>query len=314
MYKIKQIPEDFMVWEIPDYEVSDGKYAYFWLRKTDLNTLDAVRKIVNKLNLPRKYIGFAGTKDKNAITEQVISIFHPNVDKVLDLKIDDIELSFIGYGKKPISLGDLEGNRFRITVRNLPKHRSQKSLGRIPNFFGPQRFSKNNIEIGRFLVKKNFFNAVKLIDQKYVHDYLQQRPDDFVGAIRQLPLKLRKLYVHAYQSYLWNLTVKEFLKTMPFKSQKIPIVGFGFKFDNRKVSSIIRNILNQEGISPRDFIIKQFPELSAEGTERELFIKPHKLVVFENDDDLNPGKFKSIVTFSLPKGSYATVVIDHLYS
>lgn len=315
MYKIKSVPEDFFVWEIPVYELSDdGGYSYFWLRKTDWNTVDAVKRISDKLNIPVRYVGFAGSKDKVAVTEQVISVFGVKVDRVLSLDIEGVSLSFIGRGKRPISLGDLMGNRFRITVRNLPKHHAQKSLDRIPNLFGPQRFSENNVAIGRFLVKKNFFNAVKLVDQRCVHDYLQQHPGDFVGALRQLPLKLRKMYVHAYQSFLWNRTVEELLKSLPLKDQLVPIVGFGFVFGNDKVSKILRKVLSDEGINPRDFIIKQLPELSAEGSVRSLFVRPENFFVVSGADDLNPGKFKDVLTFSLPKGSYATVVVDYLYS
>ena len=75
MYQIKQKPEDFLVKEIPDYELDEnGIYAYFWLTKKNFTTVDAIRTIANKLDIMMKRIGFAGSKDKIALTKQVISI------------------------------------------------------------------------------------------------------------------------------------------------------------------------------------------------------------------------------------------------
>ena len=77
--------------------------------------------IYQNLNIPLKNIGFAGSKDKIAVTEQVISIRAIKKERVERLKLKDIEFSYIGQGNNPISLGDLRANRFRITVRDLPK-------------------------------------------------------------------------------------------------------------------------------------------------------------------------------------------------
>lgn len=316
MYIIKQIPEDFMVWEIPDYElVEDGLYAYFWLKKTNYNTLDAIKKISEKLNIPLKNIGFAGIKDKMAVTEQVISIRAIKKEKISRLKLKDIELTYIGQGEKPISLGDLKANRFRITVRNLNITRiNTKLFDKIPNYFGPQRFSKNNIEIGKALVKRNFKKAIDLIDNRSVKSYLEDHPGDYVGALRKLPLRLRRLYIHAYQSYIWNLTVREYMKTMPNKDINIPIVGFQTELKNDDIGKIISKILFKENITSREFIIQQIPEISSEGGTRNLFTRPTNIEIEMKNDDINKNKKIAIITFTLIKSSYATVVIDHLFN
>jgi len=315
MYKIKQILEDFMVWEMPLYELSEtGVYSYFWLRKRNYNTIDAIKKIAFKLNVPLKNIGFAGTKDKAAITEQIISIRAISLEKINKLNLNDIELDYVGKGETPISLGDLKGNRFRIVVRNLDKRFKVKTSNKIPNLFGPQRFSKNNSEIGKALVQKNFKKATDLINQYELKEYLVSNPADFAGALRTIPLKTRKMYVHAYQSYLWNKTVEEYLKTNPFKNEVIPLIGFNTQLKNDKISAIIRDLMNHEGITQRDFIIPQIPELTSEGNYRELFIKPESFQIKQEPDELNKEKIKATVTFTLPKGSYATVVVDYLFS
>ena len=315
MYAIKQIPEDFMVWEIPDHKLDEeGYYAYFWLRKKNYTTLRAVKEMAIKLHIPLKNIGFAGNKDKAAVTEQVVSIRAIDKKRIEKLNLRDIELTYIGQGADPISIGDLKGNRFRITVRNIPSRRLLlKTPKKIPNLFGQQRFSKNNAEIGKAIVQKNFRKAVDLIDNKEVKDYIENNPGDPVGAIRALSLKLRKLYVHAYQSLIWNETVKEYLETSPFKNELIPIVGFGTDLKRDKMMNIIRKILNKERITQRDFIIPQMPELSSEGTERDLFVEPENFQISTAEDELNETKSKAIVQFTLPKASYATTVIEHMF-
>jgi len=314
MYKIKQIPEDFMVWELPTYDIaSEGDYAYFWLRKKNYNTLDAIKQIAVNLKIPLKNVGFAGNKDRAAITEQVVSIRAIKEERVTKLKLKDIELSFIGNGEKPISLGDLEGNRFRITVRDINKKFLSKNTSKIPNFFGEQRFSKSNADIGKALVLKNFKKAVDLIDQTYVKEYIEENTGDFAGALRQMPLKLRRMFVHSYQSLLWNKVVEEYLKTKPFRNEKISLVGFGTTLNNDKISGLIRTVMNKECITSRDFVISQIPEISSEGGERDLFVSPENFKIDFEKDELNKYKEKAIVSFTLPKGCYATVVIDYLF-
>jgi tRNA pseudouridine13 synthase len=318
MYKIKQIPEDFIVKEIASHELDEsGNYSYFILKKENYNTLDAVKLLSKFLRVPIRYIGFAGSKDKNAVTEQVCSVYRVPKEKLERLRLKYIQLTYIGKGKKPISLGDLKGNSFKIIIRNLTSRIKRKKIiiKKIPNYFGKQRFSENNIKIGRYIIKRNFQKAVELINQKEVKFYLEDNPGDFAGAIRQIPLKLRKMYVHAYQAYLWNRTAEEYIKTKPIRNEKIPILGFGTELKQDTIGKIMRKLMNEESITQRDFIIKNIPELSSEGGQRYLFVTPENVLISEpQEDELNKGKYKVIIGFVLPKGSYATTVIDELFS
>jgi tRNA(Glu) U13 pseudouridine synthase TruD len=97
---------------------------------------------------------------------------------------------------------------------------------------------------------------------------------------------------------------------------KIPIVGFGTdieSIEDSELKNIIKDILKQEEITTRDFIMPAIKELSAEGSERDLFVIPKNIEVITEKDELNENKLKTIVSFSLPKGSYATVVIDYFF-
>lgn len=312
MYKIKEKPEDFIVNEDTNIQPKDkGKYSLWWMNKKEITTVDSVRKIAKRLHLKERYIGFAGNKDKKAVTKQLISISMVSKFKIVKIDIEGIKLEFYGFDDKPISLGDLDGNNFEIIIRNLDELKDIENK-KIKNFFGEQRFSKDNIEVGRAIVKKDFKTAASRIAESYneVKEYLEIHETDYVGAIRKLPLKILKIYVHAYQSFLWNKAAEKIEDDI-----EIPLIGFDLEIDDKRVEEILEKIMKEEGINPRDFIIQQIPEISCEGGIRQVFVKPQFFEVLEKgEDEINKGKKKIRLKFFLPKGSYATEVIKQLFS
>ncbi len=330
MYKLKQSPEDFIVEEISKVTIQNGPYSYYLLKKENRNTLDVVKEIAKRLKIKEKSIGFAGSKDRNAITSQIISLLKVKKEKVIDLDLKGVELSFLGTGKNPISLGDLKGNKFMITIRNIEKE--PKKIKFVENYFDEQRFSMNNKDIGKFLVKKDFKFAVAMIDNYQVQDHLKNKPNDYIGALKRLSLRLLKMYVHAYQSYLFNECLKEFLeygKTVDYslgefvftkdkqnKDLELPLIGFASEeLENEENKEIIKIIMQKEGINYNDFIIRQIPELSCEGELRECFVEVKDLIINElEEDELNQNMKKIMVSFTLPKGSYATMVIRKMFA
>jgi tRNA pseudouridine13 synthase len=323
MYILKQIQEDFIVTEITNIKSEkEGNVSYYWLEKKNYNTLDAVKTIARKLNLKEKEIGFAGSKDKQAITKQLISIKRVKKEKVHSLELKDINLTFYGYGNKPISLGELTGNKFKIVIRNLEDYQIEKT-NFIENYFDEQRFSKHNVEIGRHLIKKQFKEAAELIDNFKVKEHLTKCQNDYVGAIKKLQIRLLRFYVNAYQSYLWNETLAQYLKNgkkvkysqgeFVFSKEKlnlkIPLIGFASSI-SKELQPIIEEIMQKEKLNYLDFVIKQIPELSLEGELRNAFIDVNDLIISkEQEDELNEGKKKVKISFSLGKGSYATMVV-----
>lgn len=308
MHQIKQLPSDFMVKEISNIEIKDkGNYLIFRLVKKDYNTLDAVKLLSCRLNVPLKNIGFAGSKDKKAITEQLISVKGVGKERVLSLELRDISLEFLGCRNEPICLGDLEGNYFEIVVRNLDSF-DVRVPKRIINYFDEQRFGGNNVEVGKGLVKKDFEKVCGLLE-------LKVKNNDFVGAIKTIPKRLLRLYVNAYQSYIWNEVVKGVVKGK-IKVEEVPLIGFGTELDDyKRIKLIINKILEKEKISLDDFVIRQIPELSLEGDSRKVFAEVKDLKVLEKgDDELNSGRKKIKVCFSLGKGSYGTLVVKEIFS
>lgn len=337
MYKLKQIPEDFVVVEVSNVKAEpQGKYLYFWMKKRGRNTIDAIKEIAKALHIHEKDIGFAGSKDKQAVTEQLISISGVKKEVMENLTIKQVLLEFHGYGKNPISLGDLQGNEFEIVIRNLGKEKLEEII-LVENYFDEQRFSEHNVEIGRHLLKKEFGKAVSLIDDLQVAKYLEQKTTDSVGALKKLSMRLLRMYVNAYQSYLWNKTVALYLQkkgkvlkklnysggelifvsnSEQFKDLKIPLIGFGHEdSEDAEIQEIIDEIMDEERLSYTDFVIKQIPQLTLEGELRKVVVPVHDLEIGRKAaDELNEGKKKVKVTFTLPKGSYATMVMKKIIS
>ncbi|MBT3836309.1 tRNA pseudouridine(13) synthase TruD [Candidatus Woesearchaeota archaeon] len=300
MYKLKVKPEDFIVRERSNVKIKDqGRFSYFKLTKKNRNTLDVVKEIAKQLGIKEREIGFAGSKDKHAITEQLISI--PR--KKVDVDVDGVSLEFVGQGDKPISLGDLKGNEFEIVISDYEG--KIDAIDFNVNYFDEQRFSKNNAKVGKHLVKKEFKEACSILE-------LKVEGNNFIGALTKIPIRMLRMYVNAYQSYLWNETVakilskKDVVKKVDYslgtfffvkerEELQVPLIGFGSKeFE----TDDIKALMEKEGIRYKDFVIKQIHQLTLEGEMRDVFIDV-------NDFKVNGNK----VFFFLQKGSYATMVI-----
>jgi len=305
--KIKVFEEDFKVTEITNLKFNSerGRYAYFLLRKKGKNTSSAVRDVARRLRINTKTIGYAGNKDKRALTEQYISI---PIDAIQDVKvienlnIENTSLKFVGYGDQRITLGDLKGNKFEIIVRELG-NKKEIVLGKIKNYFGGQRFGKDNFNVfvGMAILKRDFKGACKLLG-------IGVKDNKFVNALKEVDIRLLRLYVCAYQSYLWNEIAKRIEGL-----DELEIIGFLTEFQNKEVEVKYINLLERDGLKQEDFIIKQFKELSMEGTKRRLIADVKNFSSSWGEDENCPGKNKCVLSFELGKGSYATVLVDAIF-
>jgi len=318
MYKIKQTAEDFYVKEIIKLNLKKkGEYKCYLLKKKNYTTFKVI-ELLSKFSFVKiSNFGYAGNKDKNAVTEQFISIKgNKNLE---NFKIKDIELKFLGYLDKRINLGDNFGNEFEIIVRNLDK--KYDKINFIVNYYDEQRFSKNNVLIGKYLLQKKF---------KEICEILNLDAKNPIDSLNKLNKKLLRFYLHAYQSYLFNKTLALYLKNKyknykkvnyslgelifvdKLEKIKFPLISFDAEFN--KHNKIYLKLLKEEGIKLEQFLIKQFPFLIEETTYRDCFakVKNFKTLSYEKDE-LNHGKFKQKTSFSLQKGSYATILIKQMF-
>lgn len=310
--KLKQLPEDFVVDEVLRFTPGEGPFAWFRLTKRGLGTLDALKLLTAAWNVPLKRVGFAGLKDKHAVTTQTCSVRGVPLSRIDDTRITDLDVKAIGNAPEPVHLGKHEGNRFKIVARDIETLPVPRTT--FINYFGEQRFSTDNSSLGKAIVKGDYREAVELIMENdgdaIMRTHLDHAPNDPLGALKLLSPKLLRLYVNAYQSRLWNDVVREHVAQGDYPSE-LPVVGFGTDITDE----LTRARLRKEGLTPRDFIFKAIPELSQEGVLRKVVLYVPDLSVGRLEhDELNPGRKKVTITFSLPPGSYATEVVRQLFS
>ncbi|MCF7861747.1 tRNA pseudouridine(13) synthase TruD [Candidatus Woesearchaeota archaeon] len=307
MYKIKQIPEDFVVKEIIGVPlVEQGQYRVYELKKRDYTTQKAVDIIQKALRI--RDIKYAGLKDRHAITYQYISIpeKYRRIDK---FEHQFIELKFKGFLDEPMSLGKNKGNLFEIVVRNIDA--TPKKITRFKNLYDEQRFSTNNFKAGLAIIKKDFNKAVEYISDNSVSRQLEDDQKNPLAAIRKLPIKIITLLVHSVQSQIFN----EFLLSRDFdEDDEIPLVGFDFSPDEKYYSEIMP-YLHKYNIAPRDFIVRSIPSATSETAHRKAYAKIEKLTINDLEaDGLNEGKKKVKIKFALEKGAYATMAIKNMFN
>lgn len=154
--------EDFVVEELPAYE-SDGRPGHLLLslKKRGLTSEDALHELARQLRVPRAEIGLAGLKDHQAVTTQRVSVPDRAAAALASFSHPRIELGEPQPHSHKLRRGHLHGNRFVITIRQLPievseaERRAKAKLERIAreglrNYYGAQRFGKDarNLEPG----------------------------------------------------------------------------------------------------------------------------------------------------------------------
>jgi tRNA(Glu) U13 pseudouridine synthase TruD len=269
-------------------ETVKGPYVLFLLEKNGLNTQDALKIIAKELRIRVADIGYAGLKDKNAITYQYVTI--KGIEK--EILTDSLKLTKVGYSKNMMSIGDLVANKFEITLHDCKKPENIEAIineikkNGLPNYFGPQRFgiNNNNQEIGKLLLTRKFDKVVKMIGC-----------GDNIEKVTKTRLKF---FIHAYQSWIFNEALMYYVKNKK-KIDKLPIIGFG---TNKNM--ILKNIMKKEGVSADDFRINELM-LTCTGGVRDAFIKVSDITYNIHGKDLK-------LSFALPKGSYATVLLKEL--
>ncbi|MCC7555425.1 MAG: tRNA pseudouridine(13) synthase TruD [Methanoculleus marisnigri] len=147
--RLRASAADFVVEELPlPISDPDGPYLICRLTKTNWELQRAVKEIAKRLGISHRRIAWAGTKDKNAVTTQFISIYNVTPEAVEQVHLADISLEVVGRSQHPLSLGSLAGNRFDIVIRDciedgLPARvqaATEVASAGIPNYYGLQRF------------------------------------------------------------------------------------------------------------------------------------------------------------------------------
>jgi tRNA pseudouridine13 synthase len=329
--RIKVHPEDFEVEEIPAYEPSGtGEFLYLWIEKRDMGAEYFVRQIANRLGIPSGEVGTAGLKDRRAVTRQMVSVPGQIEDRLPQLEGEGIRILNVSRHGNKLRPGHLHGNRFRVLVRDLdpsiavadvlpPLVERLREHG-LPNYYGLQRFGKDaeTLDIGLAMLRK---------EQPILSDG------------RRLNLRnsfLKKLSLSAAQSGLFNYYLGRRLEDGLARTvlqgdvmAKVPYGGLFVaedvdaeqkRFDAREIVSagpiFGRKTFAACGVAAE----REQATLVAFGLTKDNFGGFGKLVqgtrrhnlIYLSDLSAMPEPDGLRLTFTLPAGSYATVLLREI--
>ena len=336
-------------------------YAVYKLKKKKIDTNHALSDVFRKKGIRLKSLGL---KDASAITEQFVCSGNKG-KSIENFSTDKYSLEKIGFVKKPLSKKDMLSNHFKIKISNCSDDLSSFiEYDKILNFYGYQRFgSKRPVThlIGKAILQRDFRKAVELIlsftssydskenteireklsDPENYEKYFDQVPyqmdierivlkemikhGDALRAIRSIQISLRRFYIQAYQSFIFNQSLSSAFSDGEnlFEAQPsdvcfdfhgiigkyvkgldqhlaLPFVGYSY-YKKTRFDFQISKILKQEEIAPKDFFIKEMQEVSSEGGFRQAAIHCSDYSSHEN-----------IVEFSLSRGSFATILLREI--
>lgn len=161
---LKQHNSDFRVDEIPLLQPGgDGEHVWLHIEKDGANTAWIAKRLAELAGVNEMDVGYAGMKDRNAITRQWFSIYLPRVEAPDFSRLNDSEMTVLQQTRhsKKLRRGDLLGNRFTLLLRcvegdrmALENNLQQIRDNGVPNYFGEQRFGHDggNIETGRAML------------------------------------------------------------------------------------------------------------------------------------------------------------------
>jgi len=399
--RIRTRYEDFYVEEIPESEPGGtGPNTCFFIEKIGRETLDVVLDVARELHIDRKRMGFAGMKDKRAVTRQWMCVANSEVEEIEKLKdkLYNVKILRIMQNEKKLRIGQLIGNKFRLLIRGTDNPEADREIANevlaelskrgVPNYYGWQRFGKkrsNTHLVGKALLENDLKKVVnsyignpyeeepehikevrKLYDEGKWEESLESMPrsmryekmmlktllkemkkkkiDDIVSleensyrhAIESLPKPLKRMFVHAYQSFLFNKAVNERAKlgidkyvegdiivdneehlvheicdnideriknfevhpTSPLFGSKVPFAG-------GKTGEMEQKILDEEGVTLEEFKVPKMPKLGSHGLRRAVRFKIWDASAKATDEGV-------LVEFSIPKGCYATAVLREI--
>lgn len=173
---LKRLNEDFIVTELP-LQLPSGEGEHIWadIEKNGANTAFVAQQLAQAAGVQERDVGYAGLKDRYAITRQWFSIYLPNGkwDGKGNGKGETPDLTLLQHPEfkvlhqsrhvKKLRPGDLQGNRFRIVLRDVTGDRDAieanlKAVAShgVPNYFGAQRFGHDggNVEQGRAMLAR----------------------------------------------------------------------------------------------------------------------------------------------------------------
>jgi tRNA pseudouridine13 synthase len=295
---LKLLNEDFIVTELP-LRLPSGEGEHIWLdvEKNGANTVFVAQELARAAGVPDGHVGYAGRKDRYAITRQWFSIHLPKGETPDLVRLQHPEFKVLSQSRhvKKLRPGDLQGNRFRIVLRDVIGDRGAvetnlkavASQG-VPNYFGAQRFGHDggNVEQGRAMLARE---------------------------IRVRNPKNKGMYLSAVRSFVFNevlaLRIQQGLwgKTLPGDVMDEAGGPTGPLWGRGRVITTDQAQRLENGVAERHATLCEGMEYAGLDQERRALVASPLALSWDWPQDN-----QLVLTFSLPAGNYATSVLNEV--
>ena len=320
--KLKDRFEDFVVQEIttdqkilqieewpttPTTQSVEGersRFLTFTVQKMGLATMDVATILASSLKISRNYVTYAGLKDKRAVTVQTMSVPAKAAEVLSSLELSRIAIRDIRYTRQPIQIGDLWGNRFSISLKDITEDsdtalEAAENLRDTPllNYFGVQRFGLTRPYthlVGKALVKRDYEEAVRIMltttseyeseELTHIRNKLSEEMIPTEKIINSFPMELN------YEKDVMKHLMKrpgEFEKAMlkiPPKVLTLQVHAYQSYIFNRLISERARRGMSIHSPQVGDFLIKL--DEAHSGRDSWLFVTDSSLKEREKQVDL----------------------------
>jgi tRNA pseudouridine13 synthase len=330
--RIKSVPEDFEVEEIPAYEpCGSGDFLYLWIEKRGQGAEYFTRQIAKRLAITVSEVGTAGLKDRHAVTRQWVSVPVSSEARLGQVDGDGIRVLRVERHSNKLRPGHLRGNQFRVVIRGLAAGIDLPNVVNaviqrirdqgLPNFYGEQRFGREGetLKLGLSLLNDGVSPA----------ETCGRRRDRLNPFLRKLALSAvqaalfnQYLSIRMAQGCLRRVLLGDVMAKWPFGGMFVAedVAAEQARFDHREIVSAgpifgRKTFPARHQAAEREAAVLADARLSRESFGRfgKLMVgtRRHNLVYV---DDLNASlQLDDLqLTFSLPAGSYATVLLREL--
>lgn len=314
---IRQQMDDFIVEENLGFELTgSGEHIFVQIQKRGENTDFIARQIAKYTGLPNMAVSYAGMKDRHAVTTQWFGVHLPGKREIdwAGLQSDSIKvLQAIRHNRK-LKTGALKGNRFTITVRELngeheileSRLAAIKTQG-VPNYFGPQRFGRGGNNLAQ--AEAVFKGELKLRDRKLEGIYLSAARSEIFNRV--LAQRVNDglwnqaidgdvfMFSHSHSIFRADIddTTLARIATLEIHPSG-PLWGIG-----ELASSGAALVLEQKTAAEYPILCEGLQRANMEPARRPLRLPvPDLSVEYPDATSLK-------LSFSLPAGAYATVVL-----
>ena len=295
---LKRLNEDFVVTELP-LQLPSGEGEHIWLdiEKNGANTAFVAQQLAEAASVQERDVGYAGLKDRYAITRQWFSIYLPKGETPDLTQLQHPEFKVLSQSRhvKKLRPGDLQGNRFSIVLRDVTGDRDAieanleaVASGGVPNYFGAQRFGHDggNVEQGRAMLARE---------------------------IRVRNPKKKGIYLSAVRSFVFNevlaLRIQQGLwgKTLPGDMMDEAGRPTGPLWGRGRVSTTDQSQALENSVAERHATLCDGMEYAGLNQERRALVASPVDMSWEW-----PQANQLVLTFSLPAGNYATSVLNEI--